>query len=187
MNSRTHRFILTKVLGWHITPGEDSAPKDKKAVFLFAPHTSIWDFVIGYLYCRSIGTRMKIMIKKEAFKGPLGWLLRRLGAFPIDRKNPSKTIIPLIHAIESSDSFYLVICPEGTRKPVHKWKTGYHFIAEHTGLPVYLGHEDFKKKEVGCGQRFELIGDARTDTARIQAAYKSMNLTALHQDSFVTE
>ena len=67
MNPKIHRFILTKVLRWHITPGEDVIPEEKKGIFLFAPHTSIWDFVLGLFYFRSLDGRLHIMIKKEAF------------------------------------------------------------------------------------------------------------------------
>lgn len=187
MNPKIHRFILTKVLRWHITPGEDVIPEEKKGIFLFAPHTSIWDFVLGLFYFRSLDGRLHIMIKKEAFKGPLGWILRKLGAFPIDRKNPSDALMPLIHAINESENFYMVICPEGTRKPIRKWKTGYHTIAMQTGVPVFLSHADYKKKEIGYGKKFALNGDAREDTARIQQEYKKMGLTGLRRDGYVTE
>ena len=95
--------------------------------------------------------------------------------------------MPLIHAINESENFYMVICPEGTRKPIRKWKTGYHTIAMQTGVPVFLSHADYKKKEIGYGKKFALNGDAREDTARIQQEYKKMGLTGLRRDGYVTE
>lgn len=86
MSPEFNRFILTHILRWKITPSEDKLPPEKKIVFLFAPHTSIWDFVCGYFYFRALGGRLRIMIKKEAFKGPIGGILKRLGGYPIDRK-----------------------------------------------------------------------------------------------------
>ena len=50
MKAKTAKFLLEKVLGWHMTPGEDRLPEEKRIIFLFAPHTSIWDAVVGYLY-----------------------------------------------------------------------------------------------------------------------------------------
>lgn len=187
MSPRIAKFLLQKVLGWHFTKGEDSIPNEKKALFLFAPHTSIWDFVIGLLYFRSLGGKLHIMIKKEAFKGPLGTLLKKAGAFPIDRKNPSGALVPLIHEINKSDSFYLVVCPEGTRKPIHRWKTGYHTIAVQTGIPVFLSHADYRKKEIGYGKTFPLTADARKDTESIQQKYKEMKLVGLRAGGYVTE
>lgn len=187
MNAKLAGFLYFKVLRWRIVPGKDVLPKDKKAIFLYAPHTSIWDTVIGYLYFQYVGGRVSIMIKKEAFKGPFGWFLRKLGGFPIDRSRSQGAMLELIHAFNDSDSFYLCICPEGTRKAVKRWKTGYHTIAMQTGVPVYLSYADFKKKEASYGEPFELTGNAREDTDRIQAEYKKMQLTALHPKGYTTE
>ena len=51
MSSKFCKFIICKVLGWTLT-GE-KAPEDK-VIYLAAPHTSIWDFVIGYFYYRAL-------------------------------------------------------------------------------------------------------------------------------------
>lgn len=186
MKPSVNRFILCRILRWKITPGEDSLPVEKKALFLFAPHTSFYDFVVGYLYFRSLGGKLHVMIKKEAFKGLFGKLLRKLGGFPIDRSHSQGTMVQLIHAVEESDSFYLCICPEGTRKAVRRWKSGYHTIATQTGMPVFLAHADFKKREVGYGRIFPLGNDPREDTLRIQAEYAKMHLTACHPEGYVT-
>ncbi len=184
MSPKFNQFILKKILGWKMTAGEDTLPAEKKIVFLFAPHTSIWDFIYGYFYYRALGGRLHIMIKKEAFKGPFGLLLRSLGGFPIDRKNPSGALVPLLHEMEHSDTFYLAICPEGTRKAIKKWKTGYHTIVRQTGAALYLAHADYKKKEIGYGKKFIISDDAREDTSKIQELYAEMNLTALRPNDY---
>ena len=185
MNQKFHKFIFNKILGWSST--EPMVPEDK-AVILAAPHTSIYDFVVGYFYYRSLGGRLRIMIKKEAFFWPLGPILRRLGAFPMDRKNPQRMMMSIIHEMEKPDTkCHLTICPEGTRKAVHKWKTGYHTIARACNLPVYLAHLDYKTRVIGTGPRVELTDDARADTNRIQQMYEDMHLTALHPEGYVTK
>ena len=185
MSPKFAEFILCKVLGW--TRTEPLIP-EKKSVVLAAPHTSIWDFAIGYLYYRSLGGHLKVMIKKEAFVfPPVGWFLRSVGGFPIDRKNSGELVRSLIEEMNACEGeFHLVICPEGTRKPVRKWKMGYHTIATQTGLPLYLSHWDFKTKTVGRGQRFELSSNARGDTDRIQQIYEGMHLTGLHPENYIT-
>lgn len=177
------RWMLHKVLGW-----TDDAPvtDGDKAIILGVPHTSIWDFAIGYLYYRSYGRRMKVMIKKEAFFWPVSWLLRSMGGFPVNRGHSSDLIVSLIHEMKRDETFHLVICPEGTRKPVRKWKTGYHTIATQTGVPVYLGYFDWGAKHVGITGPVELTGDARADTDRIQRMYEDMHLTGKHPEMFVT-
>lgn len=184
MSPKTAKFILTGILGWKYDEGVVPEPK---AVILGVPHTSIWDFVLGYLYYRAVGGHMRTMIKKEAFFWPLGGWLRKLGAFPMDRQHPQGPLASLIEEMKSAERFTLVICPEGTRKAVHKWKTGYHTIATAVGCPVYLGHFDYKSKTLGRGQAFPLTADARADTDRIQAAYEQMDLTALHPKGYTTK
>lgn len=186
MSPKFAKFVLMNVLGWRYSEGEGDMIPEQKAIFLAAPHTSIWDFVIGYLYYRSIGGKLRVMIKKEAFFFPFGLLLRALGGFPIDRSHPQKVLMGVVHEMEKPGVFHLCICPEGTRKAVHKWKTGYHSIATHTGAPVYLGHYDYKTKLLGHGPAFPLTGDARADTDEIQKAYGRMGLTALHPEGYTT-
>ena len=187
MTQKFAKFILLKVLGWKYTPGEETVVPEDKAVMLAAPHTSIWDFALGYIYYRSIGGHLRTMIKKEAFFFPVNLLLKAMGGFPIDRSHPQQMLMGIMHEMEKEGTFHLVICPEGTRKAVHKWKTGYHSIATHAGVPVYLTHYDYGTKTVGRGQKFSLTGDAREDTRLIQQEYAKMNLTALYPEDYVTE
>ena len=168
-------------MGWTLV---GSKPQEDKVVFLAAPHTSIWDFAIGFLYYRSLGGHLRTMIKKEVFFFPVGCLLRALGGFPIDRSHPQKMLVSVIHEMCKPGEFHLVICPEGTRKAVRKWKTGYHTIATETGAPVYLTYFDYATKHVGIFQRFDLSGMPREDTDRIQAIYAGMHITPLHPEGY---
>ena len=189
MKQSFHKFVFNKILGWRAAEGEGLIPEDK-AVILAAPHTSIYDFVVGFFYYRSLGGRLTIMIKKEAFFWPLGPILRRLGAFPMDRKHPQKMMMSIIHEMSKPDTkCMLTICPEGTRKAVHKWKTGYHTIARECNVPVYLAHLDYKTRVIGSGSGnpIPLTDDARADTDRIQQLYEDMNLTALHPEGYTTK
>lgn len=183
MTQKLSIFILKKLMGW-TTVGE--LPPEKKVVFLAAPHTSIWDAAMGYMYFRTLGGRLKIMIKKEAFFWPANWIIRSIGGFPVDRSNSSSLMVGLIHEMQKADKFYLAICPEGSRKPVKKWKTGYHTIARETGCAVYLTFIDYKKKIVGISRKVELTDNARADTERIQGIYESMHLTPLYPENFAT-
>ena len=172
-----------KALGW--TADSGPAP-DAKCPILGVPHTSIWDFVISYLYYTSVGGKAYVMIKKEFFVGPLGWLLRKLGGLPVDRKNASSLVLSVIHEMNSSERLHLAIAPEGTRKPVKRWKTGFHTIARETGVPVYLGYFDWGTKHVGRGEKVELTDDARADMKRIQEIYEDMHLTGKFPKDYIT-
>lgn len=170
-------------MGWTAV---DPVVPDDKCIILGAPHTSIWDFAISYLYYEAVGGTPYCMIKKEFFKGPLGWLLRKLGAIPIDRKNATTMLLGVIKEMKEKDRVHLALAPEGTRKPVKRWKTGFHTIARGVGCPVYLGYFDWGTKRVGRGQKFELTDDPKADMARIQEIYEQMHLTGKHPEMYIT-
>ena len=72
ISPNTAKRIL-HLMGWK---GMDEAIPAPKCIILGAPHTSIWDFVISWLYYRSVGGNAKVMIKKGFFKWPLGPIRR---------------------------------------------------------------------------------------------------------------
>ena len=88
--------------------------------------------------------------------------------------------------MDKTDLMHLAIAPEGTRKPIGRWKTGYHFIAKAAGIPVYLCYFDWGRKKVAVDQKLELTDDANADTRRIQEIYESMNLKGRHPEKYIT-
>ena len=176
--------LILKLGGWKTISGE---MPDKKAIILGVPHTSMWDFVVSWLYYTSVGGRSRMLIKKEAFFWPLGGLLRMLGAIPVDRSRSVPLLKQTIDAFGKYDKFHLAIAPEGTRKRTKKWKAGFHSIAKATGAKVYLGFFDWKKKEVGWRDTFEISADPQADITRIKAYYRQMGLTGKHPELFTTE
>lgn len=176
---------VLSLFGWTVDRRE---VLEDKAVILGVPHTSISDFFVAYLFYRSLGHIAHIMIKKEFFVWPIGYLLRKLGCIPVDRSNGATVVRSVIsEAGAAKGEFHLCIAPEGTRKAVHKWKMGYHSIAKALGCPVYLGFFDWKRKVVSVGDRFEISDNARADTDRIQAIYESMDMGAKYPDRYCTK
>lgn len=176
--------FLLKIWGW--TPVGGTAPDDK-CILLGAPHTSIWDFVVAYLFYKSVGGDALCMVKEEFFKWPvLGWIIRKMGGIPVNRKNPSAIVLSVIREMEKREKFHLAIAPEGTRKPVRRWKAGFHIIAKETGVPVYISYFDWGTKRVGIHSRFEITDDAKADMARIQEIYESMHLVGKYPKDYIT-
>ena len=126
------------------------------------------------------------MVKGELFWGPLGWLLRKLGGIPVDRKRGSNVALSVIKEMKAKKVVHLALAPEGTRKPVKRWKTGFHTIAREVGCPVYMGYFDWSTKRISRGQKVELTDDARADMARIQAMYEEMHLVGKHPEMYIT-
>ena len=179
------RWFLTKVMRWEI---EEGIPAEKNAILIGVPHTSIWDMLVSYLYYQGIGGNAKVMVKKEAMDGPFGWLIRALGGIPVDRSNSTAFIHSIIHQMtDTEEGLHLAMCPEGTRKACHKWKTGYHTIARQAGATVYLGCFDWKHRRITRGPEFELTDDARADTARMQEYYSKLDIAGKNPEGFATK
>lgn len=184
MKPSTAHFFLT-LLGWKAV--EPPVP-EPKCVILGVPHTSIWDFIISYFYYTSVGGRARIMIKKEFFKGPLKKLLLSLGAIPVDRSRAGGATLvkQMLEAFEKNETLHLSIAPEGTRKRVDKWKTGFHYIARAANVPLYLGYFDWKTKTIGRGEKFILTDDVQGDLKKIRQYYKDKGVVAKHPENFST-
>ena len=185
MKQSTAAFLLHKVLGW---TGQSNFPTQGKALFLGIPHTSVWDFVVAYLYARSEGGKINILIKEKFFFWPIGGILRRCGAIPLhNSKQPttSNIIYQMVEAFKENDNILMGIAPEGTRKPVKRWKTGFHIIASKAGVPVYAGFIDWGRKQVGYGEIFPLTDDPHADMLRLQQHYKDLGVKAKFPEKFV--
>jgi len=160
--------LVLKLIGWR---AEGEAPAHKKCVLVAAPHTSNWDFVLLLLFSYHFGFKMRWMGKKSLFRGPLGWLLLRLGGVSIDRKSKNNVVQQMAMAFEQSTSLCLVIPPEGTRGLASYWKSGFYHIAREASVPIVLSVLDYEQK-VGCiGPAVWPSGDIRADMDIIRPFY----------------
>ena len=173
---------LLRRMGWESIGGP---MKEKKAIVLGVPHTSVWDFLVSYLFYTQFGKVAHIMIKKEFFFWPLGPILRACGAVPVDRDSAASMVRSLIHEMDQADEFHLAIAPEGTRKAVKRWKTGFHLIARETGATVYVGYYDWGRKRISVGEPIELTDDPKADMQRIYDIYRPMGIQGKHKDGFI--
>lgn len=172
---------VIKRMGWTVKEGLAPEPK---CIILGVPHTSVKDFIVSWAYYTSVGGTPNIMIKKEFFFWPLGGLLKKMGAIPVDRTHGAVTAKHVIDAIKAADKMHLCIAPEGTRKKTRRWKTGFHTIARQAGIPIYLGYFNYKTKEVGRGIRFVPTDDARADLKKIMAHYAAMEMEGCKKDGW---
>lgn len=135
---RIVRFLLVPLLrGWfrvHIT-GAERLPREGAGI-LTPNHKSFLDAFFISLASRR---PLRFMAKAELFRRALGWLLIRLGAFPVRRGESDADAIATATAIlEAGD--LLVLFPEGTRvdepdvlgAPHH----GAGRLALETGAPI---------------------------------------------------
>ena len=159
---------LFGLLGWHCV---GQVPNIPKFVVIAAPHTSNSDGFLVVFAMLIYRVKLYWMGKKSLFKPPFGALLRWLGGIPIDRSAPQGAVRQMINAFRTRERMILVITPEGTRRKVRRWKTGFYFIAQGADVPVLLAYMDYPHKEVGLGPLFYPTGDVDADLAQIQAFY----------------
>lgn len=140
-------------------------------IIVGAPHTSNWDFVTMLLVMWHGGAHPRVLVKKQLFRWPLGWLLRGLGGVPIDRDNPSGVVRELVREVGNGQPFRLIIAAEGTRGKGDYWKSGFHRIAKETGLPITLAFFEPQTKTLGFGPTFHPTDDVRADMDLIRAFF----------------
>ena len=162
------RFLFW-LFGWK-TVGQ--VPTLPKYVAIFAPHTSTWDFPVAMLAKAIFQLPFSFFGKAELFQPPFGFLFRWLGGIPIDRSSKHNMVEQIIQQFKQRDHLVVAIAPEGTRKYVPRFKTGFDHIAHGAGVPILLTYIDFKKKEVGLGPFFYPTGDIEKDLAEIMNYYR---------------
>jgi len=161
------RAIL-RLTGWRI---EGALPDRPKLVITAAPHSSNWDFIIGIAVVFALRLDIHFIGKAELFRGPLGALMRWLGGMPVDRHHPGGFVEQMVEAFAKHDRLLLAVAPEGTRKPVDRWKSGFYRIALGAEVPIVPGYFDNGRKRVGFGAAVLPTGDAERDIAELRAFY----------------
>jgi 1-acyl-sn-glycerol-3-phosphate acyltransferase len=171
-SSRFGRWLGRSILrlgGWRMVGAFPDIPK---LVLVGAPHSSNWDGVWGFAAKLALGLDIRILGKRELFWWPLGALLRRLGVIAVDRTATHGVVEQLAARFAQSERFWFGLAPEGTRKPVERWKTGFWKIARAAGVPVLPAYFHYPDKIIGIGPPFDLSDDMAADMARIRAWYR---------------
>ncbi|MFK5878827.1 MAG: lysophospholipid acyltransferase family protein [Flavobacteriaceae bacterium] len=166
------KFIFTTLFGWKII-GE--FPKDiQKYIVIGAPHTSYWDFVIG-MFVRNIKSeRINFIGKASLFKPPFGFVFKWLGGTPVDRSKNNNLVDAIVQVFNNKEKFRLALSPEGTRKKVAQWKTGFYYIAKGAKVPIVMFTFDFGKKQVALSKPFYPTESLGEDMKFIQNFYKDV-------------
>jgi len=141
-------FIYHRVLGWKII-GDFSSETIKKCVVIAVPHTSWHDFYIGVLIRQVTGFGLKISFlgKKELFRWPFGYYFRNVGGIPLDRTPGQNKVEAIAKLFEEREELRLTLAPEGTRRKVKTWKTGFYHIAKGAKVPIIMVTFDFGRKQ----------------------------------------
>jgi len=177
-----YQRIFHGLLHWQIDTTE---PLPDKCIICVAPHTSNWDFIMGELYIRSIGSTANFLMKREWFFWPLGVLLRRIGGVPVVRSRHTSLTDQLAARAAEASEFRLAVTPEGTRSRVTTWKRGFYFIALKAKLPILLYGLDYGERKVVCHRTLIPSGDVEADMRQIMDYYAQFH--ARYPEKFALE
>lgn len=174
---------ILKWFGWHV---DYTVPDFPKCIICVAPHTSNWDFILGELAIRSVGRKAGFLMKSSWFFFPLGYLFRALGGVPVNRgKKKGSLVESLVERFKTERSLVLAITPEGTRKKVSDWHTGFLRIAYEADVPVVLGAINASERHIIVTEVFNPTGNVETDLAAIKRYYKGF--TGIKPENFTAE
>ena len=163
--------LLFRLLGWRV---DRPFPHDlRQAVVIGAPHTSNWDLPYALLAAFALGRSVHWLGKIQIFRFPFGGVMRWLGGIPVDRSRSNNLVEAAVRCFEDrSRPLLLIVPPEGTRRSVERWKTGFYYIALGAQVPVVMAYLDHGHRVLGAGRLFAPTGDIDSDMVAIRSYYE---------------
>jgi len=173
MMSRVCRIILS-LFGWKVS-GYERLHSLRQYIIIVAPHTSNWDFPLGLLVRKGFGMdKVRYLGKSNLFKPPLGWIFRALGGYPVDRSKSNNMVGSYVEVFRTHPDFAIVLAPEGTRKKVAHFKTGFYFIAQGAGIPIIPCIFDWGHHEVRFLEPFYTGNDPEAEIAFLENLFRGV-------------
>ncbi len=154
------RWILAQ-FGWRVLFKGLPGPRGIVAVY---PHTSNWDFLLGLFAKWAIGIPARYWGKDSLFRLPLlGAFMRWTGGIPVNRTSKNGMVTDTVRAMQQADFFWLGLAPEGTRKRIAGWRSGFYRVACEAHVPICVAYFDYPTKTVDLTHFFVPTGDEATD------------------------
>ena len=166
--SRSIARGILSLFKWRIV-GE--IPNSPKILFIGAPHTSNWDYVLTLLTMMALNGDLHYVAKHSLFNNPLGSIFRWMGGVSVDRQKTHGFVEQMVDQFERRERFVLAIMPEGTRSKVASWRSGFYFIALRAQLPISLVAFDYGSKRMRLGVGMKPSGNYEADLPIIQAYF----------------
>lgn len=170
------------LIGWKVV---GSYPHEiLKKIIIVVPHTSSWDVPIGLLVKFWLKMDSHYYVKKEMFTGILKYILPLTNAIPIDRSGNTNFVDSVIADFNKADKRSVLITPEGTRKRVEKFKTGFYYIADGAKIPIVPISFDFEQKKIEIHSTYYTTGNAEKEIAEIEDIFRGIP-GCVRENSFV--
>ncbi len=158
---------LLRSFGWTL---HGEIPNRPKFIIAVAPHTSNFDFVLTVGVILSLGLRTSFLAKASLFRFPLKYVMQLFGGIAVDRASTSGLVEQLSAQFDTSPKMILGIAPEGTRKNVRRWRSGFALIAQAANVPVQPAIVDYVNKTVTFTALITEVTDADATLRAVQQA-----------------
>lgn len=151
MLQKLYAFILYRLLGWQF---EGEIPRDlPRALFVFLPHTSNWDFVIGWLFIKAENLNITIFAKDAFNFFPLKYGYRYFNVVPIKRsrvktEQSNNFVMQASGLYEDGKALWTAMAPEGTRSQQSSLRSGYYYFAKKADIQLIVVGPDFLNKKL---------------------------------------
>ena len=149
-------------------------PKDPKFVIAVVPHTSNWDFIIAIGVRTYLKEPIHFVGKKELFTPLTSWFFKSLGGMPLNRKKNEQVVDAIARMYSEEPLFRMAIAPEGTRKKVDEWKTGFYYIAKKAEVPILPIGFDWQNRKMIFHPLFTPTDDKEKDFAYLKSLFKGV-------------
>jgi 1-acyl-sn-glycerol-3-phosphate acyltransferase len=177
--SRTIALLAMRLSGWRI---EGEFPNLPQFVVIVAPHTSNWDFFVGVMAMFAMGFRGTFLGKHTLFRWPAGAIMRWLGGVPVDRASPHNVVQQTVGHFYSRKQLLLAMSPEGTRKKLAAWRTGFWYVAKGAGVVIVPAAFDYPAKRIRIFGAVTLSDDIGADLLRLRSHFDAR--MAKHPDLY---
>jgi 1-acyl-sn-glycerol-3-phosphate acyltransferase len=180
-NAFEHWFgrAMMTLTGWKF---DGAIPNEPKFVLIVAPHTSNWDFFVGLWAYFALGFKASFLAKHTVFVGPVGAFMRWLGGIPVNRSVSRDRVAESVDAFNANEKLVLLIAPEGTRKFVPDWKTGFYHVADGAHVPIVPVAFDFENKVIRIFPPFRTTGNRDADIGALKNLYRGIK--GKHPENF---
>lgn len=160
--------LALRLSGWRF---EGDFPNLPKFVLIVAPHTSNWDFPIGLVAMFALGLRGVFLGKHTLFRWPVRSIMRWLGGVPVDRSSAHNVVYQTTALFRNRDRLVMVVSPEGTRKKLPKWRTGFWYVARGAAVPIVPIAFDYSTRTFRLFPPFMPTLNRDADFAKLQGYY----------------
>jgi 1-acyl-sn-glycerol-3-phosphate acyltransferase len=125
----------------------------------------------------AMNLRIRFMAKASLFQGLAGPIMRWFGGLSVDRSKANDVVDQVVEHIGQCESIWLCIAPEGTRKKVERFRSGFLRIAFLANIPVMLLVIDRREKVIRLGPLWHPSEDTEADRIAIEKWFEPFQIS----------